>query len=64
MSTRTDALLALAGGAIGGAAAITGLWLSRRLLAQDITAAKPYDQAGAITTSLTNLRGARPWTGR
>lgn len=50
--TRTEAATSLAGGAIGGAAAITGLWLTRRWLKQPITAAKPYDQAGAIAGNI------------
>lgn len=58
--TRTEAALTLAGGAIGGAAAITGMWIGRRLLRQDIVAAKPYSPVDAKVTSMTRLRGARP----
>lgn len=54
--TRTEAALALAGGAIGGAAAITGMWIGRRLLTQPIVAAPAYDQATTITDIQTNLR--------
>jgi hypothetical protein len=58
--TRTEAALALAGGAIGGAAAIGGMWIGRRLLVRPIVAAKPYSPVDAKVTSITNLKGARP----
>lgn len=56
--TRAEIALSLAGGAIGGAAAITGMWLGRRLLQQDV-AAKPYNAVDAKVTSITNLKGRR-----
>lgn len=56
--TRTEIALSLAGGAIGGAAAIGGMWLGRHWAQQDITAA-PYDQAATITDTLGKLRARR-----
>lgn len=57
--TRIDVGRTIVGGAIGGAAAIGGLWIGRNLLRQPVTAAKPYDQAATITDTLGRLRALR-----
>ncbi|MFC5268427.1 hypothetical protein ACFPJ1_40510 [Kribbella qitaiheensis] len=56
--TRAQAALSLAGGALGG---ITlglpiGAWLARKWLSDQ--PAKTYRQDDAVTTSLSNLKGA------
>lgn len=57
MSARSDAALSLAGGILGGLA--VGTWIARRYVTIPNQPAKTYSQADAITTSITNLKGAR-----
>jgi HAMP domain-containing protein len=60
---RTDAALTAAGLALGAVAAAAGLWLAHTQLIprlrHNAAAAKAYDQAEAVATSISNLKGAK-----